>query len=289
MGTDRGGLAGAVDGFLFTPVRSDIAAVFRVALAAMLLTAFWPDAGVTAEAYPAMRDLYAHVILTPAYWGAVVTLAALLAAGVRSRAAGLALAVLLLPLVPLSGRRQGRQVLWFTLVAFSFLRSDAAFSLLRRSGTRGSAGPCWPVRLMQLQLSVLYAANALAKTTPAYLGGEVPAILMEGLPNFLVRPAGSAVVLGGVSIPLWVCATAVVAAEYALALGFWFRRTRWATAVLGLAFHGALRHVVVIGYLDVVSVFMYSVFLLPFTGPRRMASASGEHLVGGRVEAGQHV
>jgi hypothetical protein len=44
-------------------------------------------------------------------------------------------------------------------------------------------------------------------------------------------------------------------------------------AVLGVAFHTALRYVIRIGFLDVVTVILYSAFLLPFD--RR----------GGRVQA----
>jgi hypothetical protein len=48
------------------------------------------------------------------------------------------------------------------------------------------------------------------------------------------------------------------------------------TAVLGVAFHAALRYVVRIGLLDVVAVFLYSAFLLPFEGRGRKAPASGD-------------
>ena len=70
--------------------------------------------------------------------------------------------------------------------------------------------------------------------------------------------------MGLLAIPLWAAATATVFTEYSLALGFWFRRLRVAVAVLGVGFHAALALVIQIGYLDLVSVFLYSAFLLPF-------------------------
>jgi hypothetical protein len=54
--------------------------------------------------------------------------------------------------------------------------------------------------------------------------------------------------------------------EYALGAGFWFRRIRMATALLGIAFHAALRYVIRIGYLDIVALLLYAAVLLPFEG-----------------------
>lgn len=263
---------------LFTPVDPTAAALFRIGLAGMTVVAFrpipWPLPEIV-EASPALRALYGHVILTGSYWAVVVTVATLLALGVRPRLTGAVLAGLLIPLVPFEGRQPGRQVLAVTVLAFSFLRSDAALALA--SGRRPAAvpvGPCWPIRIVQLQLSVLYAANAIAKTTPDYLSGQALAAMMQVLPNFLVRPSDGHIALGALSIPLWLAATGVVLTEYALATGFWFRRTRVATAVLGVGFHTAMRYVVRIGFLDVVALLLYAAFLLPFD--RRPARTTPE-------------
>ncbi len=161
------------------------------------------------------------------------------------------------------------------MLAFSFLRSDAALAIpWGRRPAPVCVGPCWPIRIVQLQLSVLYAANAIAKTTPDYLSGQTLAAMMQVFPNFLVRPSDGHIALGALSIPLWLAAIGVVLTEYALAAGFWFRRTRVATAVLGVGFHTAMRYVVRIGFLDVVALFLYAAFLLPFE--RRPAPTTGE-------------
>jgi hypothetical protein len=85
--------------------------------------------------------------------------------------------------------------------------------------------------------------------------------------------------VGPLAIPLWAAATATVLTEYSLALGFWFRRLRVPVALLGVGFHAALTLVIRIGYLDLVSVFLYSAFLLPFDryahAPRQTAARSG--------------
>ena len=53
---------------------------------------------------------------------------------------------------------------------------------------------------------------------------------------------------------------------------FWIPSLRWPTAVLGVAFHWGLTWIVVIGGLDIVSIGLYIVFLLPLsTGERSQA------------------
>jgi 4-hydroxyphenylpyruvate dioxygenase len=95
---------------------------------------------------------------------------------------------------------------------------------------------------MQIQLSVLYGINALSKLTPEYLSGER---LMElsTQPNFLVDLSSGFLNLGPIAIPVAACAVGTVVVEGWLALGLWFRRTRWPTAALGLLFHAALKFV----------------------------------------------
>jgi hypothetical protein len=274
---DLAGQNGWIARTLFAPVDPIPSALFRIALAGLVVVAFWPTPWplpAVVEANPILRGLYDTVFATVCYWAIVATVAALLALGVRPRLTGAVLGGLLLPLVPLQGSQPGRQVLAITVLAFSFLRSDAALAVaVGRRPDAVSAGPSWPIRIIQLQLSVLYLANAIVKTTPDYLSGQTLAVMSQSLPNFLVRPSDGHIPLGGLSIPLWLAATGVVITEYALAAGFWFRRTRMATALLGVAFHTALRSVIRIAYLDVVALLLYAAFLLPFEGRSTEAAA----------------
>jgi hypothetical protein len=253
---------------LFAPIDPVATALFRIALAGMVVFTFWPmrlPPPWPADPTFAQTRSYLHTFLSGAYGMAIVALAVLLALGLRPRLTGSILTVLLLPLVPFEGRRPGRQVVAVTVLALSFIRSDAALAIVpRRASAPASAGPCWPIRIVQLQLSVLYGVNALAKTTPDYLSGRSLDAMMRVFPNFLIRPSEGHLDIAGATVPLWLAATGVVAIEYALAAGFWFRSTRWPTAVLGIAFHTTLRYVIRIGVLDVVSVFLYAAFLLPF-------------------------
>lgn len=134
----------------------------------------------------------------------------------------------------------------------------------------------WPIRLIQFQLSVVYGVNAIAKTTPGYLSGEVLMGMSNALPNFLVDLSSGYAQLWFLRMPVSMAAVLSAATEYTLALGFWFRRTRPAAAVLGVGFHLMLKQIVRIHMLDWTSMFLYLAFFLPFhTRARRDPSGTG--------------
>lgn len=249
-----------LDRFLFAPVASAPVAGFRVAFAVVLLAAFWPEGrqpiGSLAR-LPGAAALWDGVFLTHAYWALCVAALVAFAAAVGGRASAAAAAILLLPLTPLRGALS-HQVLLFSLLAFSLLRQH------RRPLPGQTAGPIWPLRLIQIQLSALYAVNAWAKLTPAYLSGEVLVGLSRVMPNFLADLSDGFLHLGPLAVPVSVCAIGTVAIEAALAVGFWIPRLRLATAALGVGFHLSLQWVLEIGWLDWTCMFLYLAFLLPF-------------------------
>ena len=106
--------------------------------------------------------------------------------------------------------------------------------------------------------------NAVAKSTPDYLSGTVLAGIAATLPNFVGHIEHGWLHVGPVPLPLAVAAVASVAAEYALALGFWIPSLRRATALFGVAFHMILKTVIRISMLDWACITLYLVFLLPF-------------------------
>lgn len=256
-----------LDAFLFAPVDARSAAIFRLLLALLLALAFWEERSLAAgiARHPELAALWESIFRTPAWAGATGLALAAFAAGVGGRAAGLLLAVLLLP-GAFERAYPSRQVLLFSLVAFGLLRSDPRDLWRSREQRSASVGPMWPVRLVQLQLSVLYAVNALGKLSPEYLSGEVLVSLSRLLPNFHADLSDGSLHLGPLALPAWLCAAGTVAVEGALAVGFWIPRLRRPTAALGLAFHGSLRWVISIGWLDWTCLFLYASFLLPFDG-----------------------
>ena len=122
----------------------------------------------------------------------------------------------------------------------------------------------WPIRLVQVQLSLTYLVNAVAKTTPAYLSGDVLVALSQTQPGFLVDLADGVPLVGPFVVPAWLASAGTVAIEYALALLWWFPRMRIPAALLGVAFHLGLETVIEVGWLDWACVFLYLAFLLPF-------------------------
>ena len=268
--------------FLFAPVNPTYAGVFRIALALMLTVAFWPRGrGLRFEGYsiPGLLYFYEHILFP--YWFPILVLLLLFGVGLRPRLLGIFLVVLLLPLPFEFGLHVSRQILLFTLLFFSLLRSDARLSL--RWGRQGpqpvTAGPMWPIRLIQVQLSVVYGVNALAKTTPEYISGQVLMGMSKMLPNFLVNLSDGYLHLGPLAIPVTILAIASVMTEYALAIGFWFPRLRVATAVLGVFFHIVTKFIIRIGMLDWSCMFLYLAFFIPFDRPliRGLPELRGGH------------
>jgi hypothetical protein len=260
-----------LDRFLFEPINPRSAAMLRIALAIMLPYAF---RSLGMQVYPPAEWIphalwwYHHLFLTPGYAAGVIFVAVLFGLGVYPRATGLVLFAMLLPLASLSRGRQSRQVWLFALFAFSLVRSDAAWSLptwLNRRRALNDAGPIWPIRLIQIQLCLVYAVNAIAKSTPHYLSGDTLVAMSHMRSNFLLNMSDGYARLGPVAMPVALAAVASVITEAYLAIGFWFRRLRWLTAAIGVAFHIMLQSIVQIFMLDITSMFLYSAFLLPWS------------------------
>ena len=259
-----------LDRFLFAPADPRAVAAMRILLAAMIAWAFcslglrpaWPVTSI-----PGIATWYESVFLTPWYAAIVTLAAAAFGVGLRPRVTGIVLLVLLLPLASFNRGQQSRLVLLLALLAFSMLRSDARWSIrtwLGRATPEVSAGPMWPIRLIQIELSLVYAVNALVKATPQYLGGDVLIGMSRMRPNFLMDFSDGLVHVGPIAFPVALAAIASVVVESYLAIGFWFPRLRWLTAVIGVIFHMGLQQIVRIFMLDYVSMFLYLAFLLPW-------------------------
>jgi hypothetical protein len=219
----------------------------------------------------ALREALCHADIL----GAICVGLVIFAAGWRPRLSGLLLCLLLLPLVFLPGRHVSRQIILFSFFAFCFLRSNAALAWPRPKPGKAplSPGPIWPIRLIQLQLSLVYGLNALAKTSAAYLEGDVLRGLSAMLPNFLQDLSGGTIHLGPVALPVAVAAVASVAVEYFIAVGIWIPRLRYVVAAVGVSFHMLIKSILEIGMYDWACIFLYLCFLLPFSKPEKTVSS----------------
>jgi hypothetical protein len=256
----------ALEAFLFAPVDARAAAWLRLAFAAAI-PFFFRSHGLRAPGWAlgAAARLYEDVLLTDGYMALIVALSTLLALGWRPRATISALVLVLVPLDFLEAGAASRQVMLLALASFGFLRSDAVrwpWQPVAPAPLR-TAGPAWPIRLIQLLLTVLYGANAIAKTTPDFLSGRVLLDYSMELPNLRVDLADGTLDLGFFVIPVAVAASVATLTEYFLAVAFWIRRLRWVAAFAGVVFHGVLARLMTIFMLDYAAVFLYLAFLLP--------------------------
>lgn len=245
-----------LEDFFFRPVDPLAATLFRLCFAAMLAYTFWP-AGLAA------RSPSLSFVTSPPYFALIYLLIAAFALGYRARTVCIVLFFVLLPHDFLERGNQSRQVLLTALFCFSFAKSIPVWRYLEKEVVASDYGPIWPIRLVQIQLSILYGVNALAKSTGHYLSGEALTNLSVS-PNFLVDLSQGFLVLGPLRVPVFALAIATVLTEWWLAIGFWPKRTRWITAIIGVGFHMTLKWVVKIFMLDSVSMFLYLSFLLPF-------------------------
>ena len=240
-----------LDRFLFAPAGERAAAHLRLAVAASVPVFFW---SVGANADPDTGLGWWFDAAFGRWWYSVLVVAASAAHGmVHRRGTGAALVVLVAPLLFVATGQQSRQVIFTAVVASALLQP--------RPG-RAGAGPMWVVRLVQLQLTVLYLVNALAKLTPGYLRGDVLAGLSVMRPNFVVDLSSGRVTVAGLEVSVQVLAIASVLAELFLAFALWHPAIRRPAAVFGLGFHLALTQVVDIHLLGWATLFLYLPFLL---------------------------
>ena len=240
--------------------------LFRLLLALMLAFAFKPAGLVTREDWGSFSWL-GGIILSPGYSVLIYLVIAVFGLGLFRRYPGFLLLLLLIPHACLNRGNQSRQVMLFVLLCVSLLPSRPLWTAWKERHLATAHAPAWPIRLVQLQLTVLYGFNALVKTTPHYLSGEA----LMGLsmrPNFHVNLTSGWLHVGPLSLPVWLLACSTVAIEYALALGMWFRKSLYPTAALGLLFHIGLTFMITIFMLDYVSLFLYLAFLIPFVEKR---------------------
>jgi len=256
--------------FLFTKVNPFYSAIFRIILCLFISYIFFFKTNigsalhVFAKFSPEVYEKYFIVIL---YKALCLISLFMFGIGFKSRLSGLISTLLLFPLmITAYVLLQSKILLLLALFFFSLVRSDELLSIKRLFNKTGNvlSSPMWPIRLIQIELSLLYGVNAILKTTPDFLSGEVLRIQSIVLENYQVDLSAGYLDLGFLTIPVMFLAIGTVLSEYFLAIGFWFKKTRIFTALFGLVFHGILTQVVSIRHLDVVSVFLYLSFLIPW-------------------------
>ncbi len=96
-------------------------------------------------------------------------------------------------------------------------------------------GNLWGLRLIALQLSMVYLWSAFDKTTPGFLGGDRLEMIVMWFYLGSDYPTWS-----GFPALMAVASVAAVALEYALGIGLLFSRTRKWLVIPGLLWHGII-------------------------------------------------
>jgi predicted DCC family thiol-disulfide oxidoreductase YuxK len=165
-----------------------------------------------------------------AVWVASVTALML---GWHGRAAGVVLTATLASVLVLDQQLYSNH-LYLMATACGLLTladSSAAISLdARREGERSTV-TAWPVWLLRMQVSIVYAFTALAKLNPDFLSGSVVA-------SYLRRSGPLAVPDAWRSFePMFILSLLAVGAEAFLVFALWPKRWRPAGFVVGLGLH----------------------------------------------------
>ena len=146
-----------------------------------------------------------------------------------------------------------------------------------RAERRGDPAPAergnvWGLRLIVVQLSVLYFFSALDKTGPGFLSGA----RLEQI--FLWFYVGSDYpALPGLPVLAMLVALAVVALEYALAFGLPFRATRRWLVLPGIAFHAIIYVTLPVYTFSATMILLYLAYFDPDAVHRLIDRLQGQH------------
>ena len=146
---------------------------------------------------------------------------------------------------------------------------------LARAKQRGEpppseSGPQWALRLMALQVSLIYFWSGFDKCNPAFLSGE----RMEHYAMYLYL--GSDYPKSALFHPLMVgLAWSTVFLEFALAFGLWWRRAQRFLIPFGMIFHAMLYVLLPVGTYSLNMWLLYLAFLDPDAVHRFIDKLSG--------------
>jgi hypothetical protein len=246
--------------FFFSTIDSKAIIIFRVCVSLMIGYMFAPRG--LEVIYPLIRfpEILPY-LFNPVYYSIIYLFLILFAIGIKPRIMAVLLFLVLLPHDFLSEGRKSKQVILMVLLCFAFVKSSPIW-LFNKNGL--IEGPIWPIRLIQLQLTLLYGINAISKSTYHYLSGEALSNMSVVYDQFHVDLSDGYLHLGFISIPVFLLAITSVIVEFTLAIGLWFNRIKRYVAFLGILFHFILTFIMTIFMLDYVSVFLYLAFLIPF-------------------------
>lgn len=149
--------------------------------------------------------------------------------------------------------------------------AGAEFSLDRlRARRRGAAArliPAWPLRLIQIQVSVMYLGAVWSKLHgPTWRDGTAASYAAR-LPDLVRFPLGR--VFEDSALAAQIATYATLAVESSLAVLIWHRRTRPFAITAGVALHLSIDLSIRVGFFTLAVLVAY----LSFADPRRVRAA----------------
>lgn len=128
----------------------------------------------------------------------------------------------------------------------------------RRDTLLPERAPTWTLRLIAVQLTVLYLSTALDKARPAFLSGE----RLQHAFHALYQGADPVTFPGFATLCL-VAAWVVFLLEIALPIGLWFRRARVVLIPAGLVLHALFWLLIPVGTFSATTVLLYLAYCDP--------------------------
>ena len=164
--------------------------------------------------------------------------------------------------------------LYLMALVVAFMPCDRSWARGRRFAPDDERlGPLWAMRLLQLQLSIIYLASAGSKLLDAeWRSGQVLAdrvvrygghAIARGVPHAIVRFLQSP--LGG-----QLMAKGAIATELGLAVGLWHPRTRRLAAWAGILFHVTIDFttgVDIFSWLSILILYLFATYETPIGSP----------------------
>jgi hypothetical protein len=286
--------------FWFTPQPTSTVALFRIAVGTVTigwalgllpgLRDFFSSTGIEPFSVDTTWGLFAHVHGDAAVfvgWGALVVSSVCVIVGFRTKAASVAQFVLVFSFIERSMAifNSGDGLVRIATFLLIFMPAGESLSVDRWRRDREhfwefpERAP-WALRLMQVQISVLYLSSAREKlvgggwadgTALSYVW-RMDDIVRFHVPDFVVRSATMVALATFLAF----------AVEILIGIFVWVRSTRPLVLGLGIALHIAIDLTLRIGFFSAIIIATYIAFLSPVTAAslalrvrerRRMSSA----------------
>lgn len=262
----------AVRRWLFDPVDTAPMAALRIACGLLTIgwalsllpdvDAFLSDEGLTSGPIEGSRGFWTLPLVNPYAAVGLLLLAAVgLTLGLFTKVSNIVVALLLIALQrrDVYMLNSGDLLLREIALYLCLMPSGEVWSLdARRRGVSELRAP-WALRMLQMQVSMLYAFSVIAKLHgDTWQDGSAVgrAVQLGDLQRFVV-PEGIATSLTIAALMTY----GTIVAETALAIGLWLPRARYVVMAIGVSIHLGIEATLLIGWFSLAVISTYLAFI----------------------------